>query len=343
MKRILDFLDRLSRIRILQHFLFWCLSFLVLVNILRVSSNIQPIDVIYAAVFHLPILLVVYINHFILIPNFLGPRRFIIYSFLLAGNIIVGWCFYSFLFGRWIDTLLPGYYFITYYNFWDFSLFLAVYIAATSLIKLAKGWFRLQEIQKEKTLTELQALKSQINPHFLFNSLNSIYSLSRRSSEILPDVILKLAGLMRYVIYETDDDMVPLEKEIKIIKDYIDLQRLRSDCPEKIELKIEGEPGNNRVAPLIFLPFIENGFKHGLKGVAEDVFVKIKIEITGSVINFEIENSNEKSETISDGKYNGIGIRNVKKRLELIYPDNHLLKISEYKETFKVLLQLQLN
>jgi two-component system, LytTR family, sensor kinase len=341
-KKLLEKIDHIARNRVLQHILFWSLSFLVLLNILKVSAEIQPIDLIYTFIFHFPILLAVYLNIFFLFPLFLAKRRFVIYGLCLALTIIGCWFFYHFLFGSWIDHIFTGYYFIAYYNFWDITLYLAVYLAATSLIKLARGWFRLQEIQKEKTLTELKALKSQVNPHFLFNSLNSIYSLARKSSPVLPDVILKLSGLLRYIIYETDAEMISLRREIEIIKDYIDLQNLRSSENEKIEFNIDGNPGVYNIAPLIFLPFIENSFKHGIKGGIKDRFVKIKIEISGSVLNFEIENSKGKSAETAMPEYKGIGIENVRKRLELVYPGTHVLKISENTDIFKVLLQVQL-
>jgi len=327
---------------VLQHVLFWALSFLVLLNILKVSADIQSIDYIYAIFFHIPILLAVYINLFFLIPLFLEKRKFVIYGLLIAATLSLGWLFYDFLFAQWIDYIFPGYYFIAYYNFWDIALYLSVYMVTTSLFKLARGWFRLQEIQKEKTLTELKALKSQVNPHFLFNSLNSIFSLARKSSPILPDVILKLSGLMRYVIYETDVEMISLKKEIEILKDYIELQKLRSSDSENINLEIVGEVEDHKIAPLLFLPFVENSFKHGIKGGVKDTFIKIRFEITGGVLNFEIENNAGNSADIHDDGFKGIGIQNVKKRLNLIYPNSHILKISETDERFKVLVQVQL-
>lgn len=342
-RKLADIIDKVGRNRVLQHILFWALSFLVLMNILKVSADILPIDLIYTAFFHLPIFIAVYLNLQILIPCFLEKRRFVFYGALVAATITLGWLFYRFLFGSWIDFIFPGYYFVAYYNFWDIALYLAVYMATTSLIKLARGWFRLKEIQKEKTLTELKALKSQVNPHFLFNSLNSIYSLARKSSPVLPDVILKLSSLMRYVIYETDVEMISLKKEIHIIRDYIELQKLRSSDAVKIDFSADGKFGGYKIAPLIFLPFIENSFKHGIKGGAKEAFVSIKIEVTGGVINFEVENSKGKSAVVNDEKFRGIGIENVKKRLELVYPDSHVLNISDAKEKFRVLLQLQLN
>ncbi len=311
-------------------------------NILKVSADIQPIDLVYTAVFHLPVLIAVYLNLFVLFPLFLEKRKFVIYGILLAAVLILGWLLYDLLFGRWIDYIFPGYYFIAYYGFWDIVLYLSVYITTTSLIKLARGWFRLQEIQKEKTLIELKALKSQVNPHFLFNSLNSLFSLARKSSPILPEVILRLSRLMRYVIYETDVERISLKREIEGMIDYIELQKLRSHNPERIQMEVVGEIEDHTIAPLLFLPFVENSFTHGIKGGMPDPYVHIRFEVTGGVLNFEIENKKAESGESRNNESRGIGIRNVQRRLQLIYPGAHVLKISDAKDRFKVLVQVQL-
>lgn len=311
-------------------------------NILKVSAEIKRIDLIYTAIFHVPIVLIVYFNLKVLFPVFLERGKYILYGVFVLFAAALGSGFYMMLFDNWIDYIFSGYYFIAYYSFWDISLYFIIFIFTTSLFRLARGWFRLQEIEKEKTLSELKALKSQINPHFLFNSLNSIYSLARKNSENVPAKIVQLSDLMRHIIYESDVDYISLEKEIEMVKNYIELQILRTAEKDKINFEIIGEIKGRKIAPLVFLPFVENSFKHGLKGGSKNIFVEIKIEVAGSILNFEIENSTGKSALISDSKYKGIGIENVKKRLELIYPNLHSLKISENGKTFKVLLQVQL-
>jgi len=327
--------------RIFQHVLFWCLSFLILMNILKVSAEVKRIDLIYTLIFHIPIISVVYLNLQMLFPLFWERGKYLLYALFVVLLAALGSGFYIILFDRWIDYIFKGYYFIAYYSFWDISLFFIIYLFATSLLRLARGWFRLQETEKEKTLAELKALKSQINPHFLFNSLNSIYSLARKNSQEVPEKIIQLSDLMRHIIYDSDLDFIPLEKEVEMVKNYIELQNLRTQEHNKIEFETSGDIKGKKIAPLIFLPFVENSFKHGLKGGAKNAFVKIRLEITGKVLNFEIENSKGKSSQIINSKYKGIGIENVRKRLELIYPDVHTLKISNNKDTFKVLLQLQ--
>ena len=329
--------------RVLQHILFWCLSFLVLLNILKVSSDVKQIDLIYTAIFHVPIILIVYLNLKVLFPGFLEKGKYILYGALVLTLVVFGSGFYILLFGNWIDYIFTGYYFIAYYSFWDISLYLIVYISLTSLLRLARGWFRLQEMENEKTETELKALRSQINPHFLFNSLNSIYSLARKNSDLVPEKVVQLSDLMRHVIYESDTDAIPLEKEIEMIRNYIELQNLRTPDSEKIKLEVLGDLKEKKIAPLLFLPFVENSFKHGLKGGGNMVFVSINIRVQENSLLFEIENSKGKNTEIKEEKYKGIGIENVRKRLDLIYPGKYSLEISDDEFIFKVTLNLQLN
>lgn len=340
---ITNIMKWLSKSRIFQHILFWCLSFLILLNIFRVSAEIKQIDLIYTAIFHLPVLLIVYLNLRFLFPLFLETQRYLWYGLSVLVLISTGAGFYTILFDSWIDYIFSSYYFIAYYGFFDISLYLLIYIFLTSLFRLARGWFRLQEIEKEKTVAELKALKSQINPHFLFNSLNSIYSLARKNSVQVPEKVIQLSDLMRHIIYDSDVEFVLLTSEIEMIRNYIELQNLRTPEKEKIELEVTGKIEEKKVAPLIFLPFVENSFKHGLKSGAKNPYVKIKIDVFENNLVFEIENSKGKTAEISDSKYKGIGIENVKKRLVLIYPNLHSLKISEAEYLYKVNLQIKLN
>ena len=342
-KGFVNALNRLSKNRVFQHILFWSLSFLILTNLFKVSADIKRIDLIYSAIFHVPIFLIVYLNLRLLFPVFLEKGKYFLYGIFMLALIALGSGFYIILFDNWIDYIFSGYYFIAYYGFLDISLYFVIYIFVTSLLRLARGWFYIQEIEKEKTVAELKALKSQINPHFLFNSLNSIYSLARKNSSQVPEKVIQLSDLMRHIIYDSDVEFILLQKEIEMIRNYIELQNLRTPQKEKIELEVVGEVEGKKVAPLIFLPFVENSFKHGLKSGAENPYVKIKIEVLPNDLIFEIENSKGKTTEMIDSKYKGIGIENVKKRLGLIYRNQHSLNISDNENIFRVVLQIKLN
>ncbi len=334
--------NRLILNRNLQHLFFWSLSFLILMNVLKVSSDVNQIDLIYTAIFHIPILLVVYINLRILFPGLLENDRYLWYAVSLIGLIALGSAFYLLLFNSWIDYIFEGYYFIAYYSFWDISLYFVIYLFTTSLLRLARSWFRLKDIETEKNKAELKALHAQINPHFLFNSLNSIYALSRKHSDEVPGKIVQLSDLMRHIIYDSENDFIPLEKEIEMLKNYIGLQNLRSAQKSRIIFETSGEIEGKMIAPMLLLPFVENSFKHGIKGGGDDVFVRIELQIINDELLMEVENNKGKSaDPLEEQK--GIGIENVRKRLSLIYPGRHNLKISDAERTFTIKLKLQLD
>ena len=236
-----DFLVKVSQVRILQHLLFWAISFTVLLYFFNTSNKIEKIDIIYTAIFHISLVTGVYLNLLVLIPLFLKKDRYLLYGLLLLA-VIAGTAGFNLLtFNKLIDYVLPGYYFISYYEFNDILIFVIVYIGLTTLLKLSKSWFllmeadhRLMRAEKEKINNELLALRSQINPHFLFNSLNSIYSLALHQSGKTPAAILKISDLMRYMLYEANEDKVLLKNELQFLENYFELQKLEFEVNIRI-------------------------------------------------------------------------------------------------------------
>ena len=341
-----DKIKTIYRNRLVQHILFWFVSYYVLLNLFTPSGKIEKIDIIYTALFLATIIPGIYINLSKLIPQFLSKKRYFIYGIILAAVIMASAGFNLLFFDKWVSYLLPGYYFISYYEFFDIVKFVVTFVGITTLLKLSKGWFelseakhRLNQLQKEKAETELKALKGQINPHFL-NSLNSIYSLALNHSDKTPEIVLKLSDIMRYIIYEANVDRVKLTKEIQYLKDYIELQKLRTDNRATITFEISGDPENIRIAPLLFFPLIENSFKHGIKGATSQSFVFIKLQMTDEFVTLTVENNKGITDDVEKKEYKGIGLANVKKRLEMTYPGSHQLKITNGNETFKVELTI---
>ncbi|MPQ47720.1 GHKL domain-containing protein [Marinifilum sp. N1E240] len=199
-----------------------------------------------------------------------------------------------------------------------------------------------QILAKEKVEAELSFLKNQVQPHFLFNTLNSLYSLILKKSDQSLDVVLKLSELLRYMLYETNSTQVDLPKEIDCIKSYLDLEKIRYSNRIDLSLNIWGDINTNRIAPMIILPFLENAFKHSTKGFDGQAWITIEIGIKNKDLILKIENSIPNSSSDQDSIVGGIGLQNVKRRLSLIYPKRHDLKIERTEETYCVHLNLEL-
>ena len=342
MKKVKLFSNSLFQNRILQHILFWCVSYYYLIHSFSITNNIETIDYIYTAVFHITIVLAVYVNGYVLIPRLLGPKKYVLFVPCVLALLAVTAQLNILIFSRAIDLLLPDYLFISNFSFWQLVQFGFVYLAITTLLKLSRAWFKLLELEKEKASTELLFLKMQLNPHFLFNSLNNIYSLALKKDAMAPDSILKLAQVMRYMIYESNENGVPLQKEIDYINNYIDLQRLRTRDNASIVCTVTGDTESWYIAPLILLVFIENGFKHGIKATIHQSFVNIQIYISDAQLQMTVTNSKGVVDEVEKDIFRGLGLENVKRRLELLYPGKYELTINDSSAKYTAVLQLPL-
>ncbi|HMJ69181.1 MAG TPA: histidine kinase [Cyclobacteriaceae bacterium] len=211
-------------------------------------------------------------------------------------------------------------------------------------IKLIKQWYLKKSenelLEKEKLRAELELLKGQLHPHFMFNTLNSIYSMALRNSTQTADAIHKLSNLMRYMITECNTPAISLEQEIQAIKTYIELEKSRLGDRLDHTLNIQGQLAGYRIAPLLLLPFVENSFKHGAYMAEDQAWVSLTIVLKDDQFVFKLINGKN---TQAKPPTSGIGLANVKKRLNLLYPQSHDLRISEDEETFVVSLTLMLD
>jgi LytS/YehU family sensor histidine kinase len=222
-------------------------------------------------------------------------------------------------------------------------------VGIVSAIKLLSKWAKLQKkqqlLEKEKLEialklkeSELKFLKSQINPHFLFNALNNLYGLTLEKSDVAPDTVLKISELLDYMLHDCNVEYIDLIKEIKSLENYIDLQKIRYDDDAIVQFDIDGDAEGKVIAPLLLLPFVENAFKHGLTRNLGKGKVEIKIFIEKNGITFTVENDYIQSEE-EEGNH-GIGLKNVKKRLDLQYKDRYELQIKDDESRFCVYLYL---
>ncbi|KFF06799.1 sensor histidine kinase [Flavobacterium reichenbachii] len=224
------------------------------------------------------------------------------------------------------------------------SFFYILVITISAIIRTLTEFYNNQQnkliAETHRTNTELIYLRKQTNPHFLFNSLNSIYSLAHKKSDLVPDAIVTLSELMRYMLYETDNKTVALEKEVNYIQNYIELQKLRLNNIEDIFINVHGDTRNKFIEPLLLISFVENAFKYGTdyKGAAH---VKIKIFISDNNLDFWIENTIENY--VKDPENSGIGLVNIQSRLDLLYPNAHELTITQDNGFYRVHLNLKLD
>lgn len=280
-----------------------------------------------------------------LIPFYLLRKRYVTYCWLVFLLIIAYLSIQSLY-----DTYLYGYVLgpgrnsrlasSLIYNFTHTSLYLLLTVA----LKFSIDWYEqkklLQEAQVEKLQAEVNYLRSQVNPHFLFNALNNLYALTIKKSDNAPNIVLKLSELMEYMLYESDETFVPLEKEIKYLSNYLELEKIRQGNEADIRLTVEGVAGNCRIPPFLILPLVENAFKHGISKAVQNAYLRIYIRIDK---NMEVVVENSKSNPRQRGKDGGIGLLNLKKRLELLYSGKHELKIDDQPDRYQVLLKVELS
>lgn len=221
-------------------------------------------------------------------------------------------------------------------------------VSFSTIVKIVIDWARhtreRQELQTRTMQSELRFLKSQINPHFLFNTLNNLYALTLKKDDKAPEIVIKLSEMMRYMLYECNEKRVPLQKEINYIKNYLDLESLRQGKNVSINFEVNGRVGDQQIAPLMFIPFLENSFKHGLNHHITEGYVHIVLNVDEKEINFNIENSKaHRVNTPTRGRSGGIGLVNVRRRLDLLYPEKYDLSTEDAPNSYAANLLLTLD
>lgn len=232
-------------------------------------------------------------------------------------------------------------------NFFIYNIFTYFFIIASStayffLLERQQSIKRSQEKETENLKTELLFLRSQVSPHFMFNVLNNMVALARKKSDLLEHSLIKLSSLMRYMLYETDEQKVPLEKEVEYIQSYIDLQQQRFGKNVKVQSSFNEVGAGSEIEPMLLIPFVENAFKHGT-GIIEDAVIKVELKVENGILQFIVSNKyNDALNAIKD-KDSGIGLNNVQRRLNLLYGRNHALLINKKDGWFTVSLQINLH
>jgi LytS/YehU family sensor histidine kinase len=281
--------------------------------------------------FTIAIMGVIWINHLVLIPYLFDKKRYLTYILLLIGSVFLG--AYLKAYGK------DGWYGVSK------MIFFLIYTTGTGMAAFfvrRNILFRKENDEKESLQKEMELtyLKEQVNPHFLFNSLNSIYSLSRQQSPETPDVVMQLSELMRNQLESAKKDTVLLKEELEFIENYLLLEEKRLSERCTIEFLIEGNLADLRIAPMLLIPFVENAVKHGAQSTNEQSKIDISAFIKDSSLHFSVVNS--KPSTVSESKRKGMGLENVRRRLNLLYLDSHVLEIDDKEKLYRINLFIDL-
>jgi sensor histidine kinase YesM len=290
--------------------------------------------------------LMVYITNYLLIPKLLYKKQYFWFGLTFLSMIILSSVLKMNILGRLLDNPLllnlGGNLKARIYDNVIPHFFLVLSGAA---FKLMMDYTRMQqrmvEMAKEKAEAELNFLKSQINPHFLFNSLNSVYFLIEKNNVGAREALHKFSGMLRYQLYEMNGESIPVEKEISYLKDYVDLQKLRKDENYAVTFNCSPDVKGFSIEPLLLVPFVENAFKHISHHKNQLNFIKLDLSMSNGSFHFSVENSKDAIEKTTE-KHAGIGLNNVKRRLELLYPEKHRMKITNETGTFNVELELKI-
>jgi hypothetical protein len=335
-----------SRYRIVRHLVFW-LAHILLGSFVWLGLGYSMSRHLFHGALWVPVLILYcYPLMYLVLPQYLLKGKYVQFILIILFWGIAGW-FLNFLFRAYIFIPIQEYmgFDAIVKSPWQPGSFLLMSTTAgiTSIIVLFKYWVKKQQewlhAQNEKITAELQLLKAQVHPHFLFNTLNNIYSFSLENSPKTPELILKLSSLLSYMLYDCKAEEVLLEKEIEVMKDYIDLEKERYGNNIEISLNIEGDLKDKYVAPLLLLPFLENAFKHGTSEQLEKPWLSLDLVVKHNTMRCKVVNSKNEFVAVSE---NGIGIQNVKKRLMFLYPNKHEVKITDEKDFFVVFLSVEL-
>lgn len=345
--------------RHLLFWLFWWIFFGILYSYTAKVSLIPnlerlPLAMLDALVFLIPHMFLSYSLMYYVLPKFVLTQQYVksgvlvLFLFLVTASI-------SAVIGTYILPVLRAAIFGKAYDYKFSPTYLLSLLAGlrgaitigglAAAIKLMKHWYikdqRNRQLQKENTEAGLRLLKAQIHPHFLFNTLNNIYSFTQNTSAEASGMITRLSGLLRYTLYEGNQPLVPLQQEVQMVQDYIEIEKIRYGNQMELHIDLPETTTNFYIAPLLLLPLVENCFKHGTSQVLEQPWVHLQASIVDEQLHMKLLNGKVNEDT-GNATASGIGIKNVRERLSLLYPGKHELTITSEEEVFIVNLKVQL-
>ncbi len=329
------------------HVLFWILKLQLLVHELQSHKKTTSVLIYYDALIAVFFqALCVYLTIYLLVPRFFTRKKYLLFTVTLLSVILAT---------AWADVWLQGHYMKWFFNpdhhprylisFIGHSIDSLIISLVFTLIVLIQYYYRREQknklLEKEKLETELNFLKAQVNPHFLFNALNSIYVLMEDDKQLAKSTLLKFSALLRYQLYDCSVELTTVEDEINFIRDYVDIEKIRNTNNLDVKLVLPAAVPYKLIAPLLLITFVENAFKHVSHFTGQTNSIRIEIVVSGNFLSLQVKNSYQ--EDISPVPESGIGLKNVKRRLELLYPSQHNLRVTQANNFFNVNLILTLH
>ncbi|MDB5197921.1 MAG: histidine kinase [Flaviaesturariibacter sp.] len=328
-------MKRIKNIFVRVHIILWILfSWMIALQLSQSNANwpLLTSGLLFTSLY-------VFYGHFFLLTRYSGRKKETVYYINLTAIILSGPLTYFSLYYRSPDN--PNS-FLEQYFIYEMTIvlpFLFLSWLARVTENLVINTVKKEQLEKQVIESELYYLKSQINPHFLFNTLNNIHTLVYKQAPTAPEAVMQLASLMRYMIYESNATTVPLTKEIEYLQDYVSLQQLRYKQSPVVDLTIEGETASCHIAPLLFIHLLENAYKHSPARLVP-CDLKVRVEVNDDTLTFSISNPIGKNRSHTLDGQGGIGLPNVRKRLALLYPGQHTVNIHQTAETFTVVLHI---
>ncbi|MHA4807783.1 sensor histidine kinase [Flavitalea flava] len=341
-------------VRIARHAAFWAARFFYLIYLGNMRSHLfnesfwnNRMNSLLVSLIELGVeMTLTYLIVYWLIPFRLHQKKYFSFTWITA--VLISICF-TIIFYQQVWTMGPGaprnpvlIAWVSILFFTGFTLSPCILIIVIRILKAHYEKLKVYEmLNREKANAESQFLKAQVHPHFLFNTLNNIYSFSLNKSSKAGELLAQLSDLMHYMIYDCEDNLMSLKRELKMLSDYIGLEKVRYGDRIDIQMETEGDCDNRKIVPLLMISLVENSFKHGASQVLGQPWIKIRIVAENNRLDFRISNNKPFTGNTANGK-NGIGLRNIRKRLELLYPGCHDLKIDPGPDAFYVHLQIPL-
>ena len=325
----------------------WLFAYVILLFIFSKGEHPIRVDYVYTTSFLASVALPTLINLYMLMPRLLKKENYGLYCISFVVNLLVFSQLHTLFFKPMLDWLFPNYFFVSYHSDTKPFVVFSIFLIATSLIKLSEDWFHfnrnenLELKQKNQQMqTQLSALRSQINPHFLFNSLNVIYSLAIEKKESITNAIVQLSDILRYIIYDSDMERVTLKEEIALLENYIAFQKFRVHGFENLTFDVELEDEQFKLYPMLLLPLVENSFKHGMMKDLSATYIQISLFQKATEFRFTIENSLPNNDTEEENPHSGVGLEHIRKNLDIVYPNAHTFETIATEDRFKVSISI---